>query len=88
MTRTYLRGLGKHRGTETKICASERLPAEAIILDAYSYEKEKASEDKTLLQQTSEVWRRRSQHRRGERVNLSQVYDAFKKEFKHDVNHS
>jgi len=57
----------------------------AIILDAYSYEKEKASEDKTLLQQTSEVWRRRSQHRRGERVNLSQVYDAFKKEFKHDV---
>ena len=60
---------------------------EAIILDAYSYEKEKASEDKTLLQQTSEVWRRRSQHRRGERVNLSQVYDAFKKEFKHDVSH-
>lgn len=57
----------------------------AIILDAYSYEKEKASEDKTLLQQTSEVWRRHSQHRRGERVNLSQVYDAFKKEFKHDV---
>lgn len=60
---------------------------EAIILDAYSYEKEKASEDKSLLQQTSEVWRRRSQRRRGERVNLSQIYEAFKKKYKNNLSH-
>lgn len=58
----------------------------AIILDAYSYEKEKASEDKSLLQQTSEVWRRRSQRRRGERVNLSQIYEAFKKKYKNNLS--
>eukprot|EP00438_Fugacium_kawagutii_P033092 Skav229605 [mRNA] locus=scaffold510:236774:237034:+ [translate_table: standard] len=72
-------------GPEVKVTRLKRV-SEAIILDAYSYEKEKAAQDKTLLQQISEVWRRLAQHRRGERVNLSQVYDAFKKEFKHDVS--
>ncbi|CAE7683798.1 pkd-2 [Symbiodinium pilosum] len=57
----------------------------AIVLDSYAYEKEKASELKTLLQQLWEVVRRRQERRHGLRVNLQEIWDAFLVEFNYDV---
>ncbi|CAE6963382.1 pkd-2 [Symbiodinium sp. CCMP2592] len=57
----------------------------AIVLDSYSLEKEKASELKTLLEQLGEVVRRRQERRRGQRVNLQEIWNAFLAEFNYDV---
>lgn len=52
----------------------------AIIMDAYSNEKAKAENAISLWKQTFEMRRRRIESKKKERVNLTDIYDAFLQE--------
>lgn len=49
----------------------------AIVMDAYTEVKGKASTAVTLPGQIKEMQRRRTQYKRGERVKLNEIYDVF-----------
>jgi len=49
----------------------------AIVMDAYTEVKGKATNAATLLKQIKEMHRRRVQYRKGERVKLNEIYDVF-----------
>lgn len=49
----------------------------AIVMDAYTEVKGKASTATTLPGQIKEMQRRRTQYKRGERVKLNEIYDVF-----------
>jgi len=49
----------------------------AIVMDAYTEVKGKASNAATLPGQIQEMHRRRKQYKRGERVKLNEIYDVF-----------
>jgi len=52
----------------------------AIIMDAYANEKARAGSAISLWQQTFEMRRRRIESKKKERVNLTEIYDAFLQE--------
>eukprot|EP00747_Dinoflagellata_sp_TGD_P156943 gnl/TRDRNA2_/TRDRNA2_177704_c0_seq1.p1 gnl/TRDRNA2_/TRDRNA2_177704_c0~~gnl/TRDRNA2_/TRDRNA2_177704_c0_seq1.p1 ORF type:complete len:393 (+),score=59.09 gnl/TRDRNA2_/TRDRNA2_177704_c0_seq1:100-1179(+) len=52
----------------------------AIIMDAYLEVKKNTSDAVTLTGQIKEMWRRHRGYKRGERVRLNDIYDAFAKE--------
>lgn len=57
----------------------------AIIMEAYTAEKNKAASSLTLWAQVRDILRRRREFRQGKRVRLNDVMEAFEKEF--DGNH-
>jgi len=52
----------------------------AIIMEAYSVEKEKAGTAETLIQQTRSIVRRSREFRKGKRVRLNDILEAFETE--------
>lgn len=56
----------------------------AILMEAYGVVKEDAKHADSLLEQTKNILRRARQNKRKERVNLSSIWDALRKEHNND----
>jgi len=57
----------------------------AVIMDAYTEEKARSTSAQTLMEQTWDIYRRWRMFRRGERVRLNDIWDAFEKEYQGDI---
>jgi len=56
----------------------------AILMEAYGVVKDDAKHADSLLEQTKNILRRARQNKRKERVNLSSIWDALRKEHNND----